>query len=280
MQEDAGGMLLRAFAGGRTVRLLAVEARSPAERTRIAHGLGPGGAQLAAEGVVATLLLSAYIQGEERLSVQVQGTRPALAFFGEVDALGQVRARLTPPDLAAVSTIEGALLALKTDGPHEVYRGVSEVRGTLEQALAAHLGSSAQVEAILRIDVAVDREGRVTRAYGFLLERLPEDKVHPWISTEEFWRRYGHLVQADVADVAMGIAFGRLAGGDVEPLEQRAVRWRCRCSRERVEATLQGLGATELADMIRTDGGAEVICHFCNEAFRIDADRLRELAGE
>jgi molecular chaperone Hsp33 len=60
-------------------------------------------------------------------------------------------------------------------------------------------------------------------------------------------------------------------------LERREVRYACDCSRERVERALITLGAEELNDMLQTQHGAQVDCHFCNKRYRFSEDDLRAL---
>jgi len=279
MAEPAG-TLLRALAGGDTVRLLVVDLPQVAERARVAHGLGPGAARLAAEGVVATALLAAHIKGEERLMLQLQGTHPRVAFVGEIDADGALRARLTPADLPVPEDdrLDGLLLAVKSDATREVYRGHTEVAGQrLEEALAWHLGASEQVDAILRIHARVGADDAVKVAGGLLLERLPEDPDLPSIDGEEFEARFGILREAPLDHVLAEIAGGGLLGTNLRLLEERPIVWRCRCSQHRVEATLASLGGEELRAVADEDHGAEVICHFCNTAYDVSEARLREL---
>jgi molecular chaperone Hsp33 len=273
------GRLVRAFTGGRAVRLLVVEAHGPARKAAMSHGLGPGASQLASEGVVATALLSSHIKGEERITLQVQGEAPRFAFIGEVDAEGFLRARLTPADAHTPdSQISGMMLVIKADAQREVYRGVTAVSDTsIEAALAQHLVTSSQVDAILRLGAAVDADGVIEYAGGFIVERLPEDPRYPSMTPEQFHATYGPLLEADLQDVLTGIAFGKLAGSDVEVLESRAITWRCRCSPEKVETMLGSLGVEELRAM-QAEGGAEVSCHFCNEVYRVSVERLEQLA--
>src|SRR5690606_8141927 len=63
----------------------------------------------------------------------------------------------------------------------------------------------------------------------------------------------------------------------VEVLEKSEIRFQCQCSRERVERTLISLGREEIQDMIREDGKAELVCHFCNEAYQFSREQLQEL---
>lgn len=280
--DEREGTLLRAFAGGRTARLVVVDATRAAEATRRAHGLGPGATRLAAEGVIATALMSPWIKGDERITLQIQGATPRFAYMGEIDADGQVRARLTPADVRydAGKPVRGAMLAIKADAERELYRGMSGVDDvTLEQALADHLVTSSQVDALLRIHVRLDDDGAVAVAVGLVVERLPEDPVHPWVSHEAFVAKYGVLRDADVEAIFAELdEHGRLLGELIQPLEVRNVRFRCRCGVDKVEGMLAALGGEELRDMADKDGKAEVTCHFCNATFTVDAERLRLLA--
>lgn len=273
------GRLLRAFVGGRTARLQAVVATEAAEEARRAHALGVGGATYAAEGIVAAMLLASHIKGEERILLQFQGSRPRFALVAEVDAEGHVRARLSPSDVPHLNSLDGIFMVIKSDDQKELYRGLVEARGqTVEQALTSYFASSQQVDAVLRIAVRFGPDGSVAFAGGFSVERLPESADLPWVTPAAFAARYEALASADVEEVIAQVAFEKLDGDAIEALEARDVVWRCRCSIGKVEGTLAALGVTELLSMA-DEGGAEVICHFCNTAWRVPPDRLHALAG-
>ena len=63
---------------------------------------------------------------------------------------------------------------------------------------------------------------------------------------------------------------------ELEVLEEKEPRFYCQCSRERALLIISALGQEEVKDMIEKDGGAELICHFCNEAYQLSGE---ELAG-
>jgi len=58
--------------------------------------------------------------------------------------------------------------------------------------------------------------------------------------------------------------------------EQTKVRFHCSCSKNKMSDTLIGLGENEMAALM-SQGGAEVLCHFCNESYRFDLDDLKTL---
>lgn len=59
---------------------------------------------------------------------------------------------------------------------------------------------------------------------------------------------------------------------EFEPLVgERAPRFACKCSRERVRRMILGLGSDEARDIVREQGQIEVACDFCGVAYRFDA---------
>lgn len=279
MSKEPIGALVRALLDDGAVRLVLVEATAPARHTRKIHELSPDAARLGAEAVVAAALSAAHIKGEERLTLQLQASAPAASFYADIDAEGALRVRVSPTDLTlSRGRITGQLLAIKSLGRQELYRGVTDVPDcTIEEALVAHLETSAQVHDVLRIGVRQDEDGEILQAGGLLVERLPEEADHPSLSPEDFETRYAWVREADIFQLLTQLAFGSLGDRPLRVLESRALVWRCQCSRHRVEAILLSLGADELLDMAEQDHGAEVRCDFCNTAYRFDEAELRAL---
>lgn len=280
MTDTPSGSLHRGLIGDKSVRFLAVEARALAEHTRQAHGLGPHAAKAAGEATVAALLMSAWIKGEERITLQLQSEDPRFAYMGEVDAEGSHRARLTPGTLRMRpdGTLQGLMMAIKANAKKEIYRGITPLDGqTIEQALVGHLSTSDQVDIILRIQVILKDDGSVRTAGGLLVERLPEDPVQPSISLEMFHNTYSAIAVQDIADLHTDLAFGKIANLPVELLENRVLAWRCACSFDKVEGMLLTLGPTELQSILDELGQAEVTCHYCNTERVFDGEALRAL---
>jgi len=275
-------VLVRGLIDGGAVRLILVEATAPARHTRLVHGLGTDAARLGAEALLAAALNAAHIKGEEQLSLPLLGESPRASCYADVTSAGAVRARVTPSDLQLDhGRLSGHMLAIKSLGHQELYRGITEVAGTtIEQALAEHLEQSAQVHDVLRLGVRQDAEGEILQAGGLLLERLPEEPDHPSLGPDAFEARYGWVRDADIFELLTQTAFGSLGEAAVEVLDRTALRWTCRCSSERVQVALSTLGPDELRDMIERDGGAEVSCDFCSSVFRFDEAGLQALLDE
>jgi molecular chaperone Hsp33 len=69
----------------------------------------------------------------------------------------------------------------------------------------------------------------------------------------------------------LGEALGKY---DFTILEERPVQFRCTCSYERAVKIISAINPAELKSMLLEDGGAEMVCHYCSSAYRIDRDTL------
>ena len=67
---------------------------------------------------------------------------------------------------------------------------------------------------------------------------------------------------------------------NAEILEETEIGYRCDCSVERMERAIMSLGKSEIQNMIDETGDAELVCHFCNKAYRFDREQLSELADK
>ena len=267
------GRFIRAMIHDRRVRVLAAVADGPADVLRENHNLGPVAASLAAEGLISNVLLSAYIKGDERILLEIAGSHPSFAFSGEARSDGMVRGRFSPAEVEPSEHLIGRLIAIKWGRQKELYRGLAEVNHSgLQQALQAYLETSQQSPGLVRLAATTRENGTVDFAAGLLVEMIPET-----MEVEEFEGLVESLKSGDLRSIMTQFAFGELLGQEMEILEVRDLVFKCRCSRERVEATLKALGDEEIRSLMDDPGFAEVTCHFCNASYRLDIKELEAL---
>ena len=264
----ANDQLVRAMLGGGIARVLWVRADHTVAAMAQAHGLRGGAVRLAAELAITNVLMSAWIKGEERVGLRLQADVPAVTFHGEVDAEGHFRGRFSPAYLReSVEKIEGLMLAIKSDAKAELYRGITKIEGEpVAVALERHLATSDQVLAAVRLQVEDGDQG--LHGVGLLLEGLPG------CSRGDFQLLCELVDGMGLAEVGDALHTGRVAVFSSEIVEDRPLVWQCRCSREKVEGILRGLGADTLREMICEDAGAEVGCEFCGTTYIFDEAAL------
>jgi len=73
----------------------------------------------------------------------------------------------------------------------------------------------------------------------------------------------------------------RAVAGDLELkiFDEYQAAFDCRCTREKVETALLGLGKDELAKIAREQPRTEATCEFCRETYVLSADDVRGLAA-
>jgi molecular chaperone Hsp33 len=68
-----------------------------------------------------------------------------------------------------------------------------------------------------------------------------------------------------------------LAPFGYEITQKTPIEFHCNCNRLRVERALISLGKAELTQIMKEQGKAEIICHFCNTVYNFGYDDLSEI---
>jgi molecular chaperone Hsp33 len=126
----------------------------------------------------------------------------------------------------------------------------------------------------------VEADGRVGAAGGYLLQAMPGAEPGTIDRLERNVREAAPPSDLVRQGLEAGAILDRLlAGFPTRVLEERAVRFRCRCSRDRVAATILALGRDELLDLLAGERRAEVVCEFCAARYQVEEPELRALVA-
>ncbi|MCZ8517592.1 Hsp33 family molecular chaperone HslO [Paenibacillus filicis] len=284
--------LIRATAYDGKVRAFAVKTKAIVEELRRRHNTTPTATAALGRTATAALMMGAMLKGEEKLTIQVKGGGPIGQIVVDANAKGEVRGYVDHPeaelplnaigklDVAGVVGTDGFLYVIKDLGLREPYRGsVPIVSGELGEDFTYYFAKSEQTPSAVALGVLVDVDYTVKTAGGFIIQLLPglKDEEISHIETE-----LGKLPPItsllDRGDTLEAILSSLLP--DVKVLERSEdIRFQCKCSRDRVEQTLISLGRSELEQILEEDGQAEIVCHFCNEAYHFSGDDLRSIAA-
>jgi molecular chaperone Hsp33 len=173
----------------------------------------------------------------------------------------------------------------------QAYQGIVELNGaTLTDCMRTYFRQSEQLQTGLKI--AVDRieagGGPRWRAGGIMIQRFADEARDAWGAehAEEDWRRTMLLLAtatgAELVDPHLPperLLLHLFHEEGVRVFTPLALRFGCRCSRERVEAMLRRFPEGELDDMKDEDGDVVVTCQFCKADFRFDDAQLARLQG-
>ena len=255
-------------------------------------------ATLLGELTVLAALVSSALKYDGVLTVQVKGDGPVRMLVADATSAGEIRAyaafdsatldRVTAGDwrTAPVPRLLGAgYLAFTIDrGPEvERYQGIVELSGgSLAECAHRHFLESDQNQAVFKLAVAPTGPSGAWRAGGMMMQRLPEagrsrlSGEAPDGELEDCWRRAVVLMAACTTDELVDdrlhphdLLYRLFHEDGVRVFEPHALAHGCRCSRDRVEATLRSFPREEIVDM-EIDGQVVVTCEFCGARYALD----------
>ncbi len=282
--------LVRAIDRERHVRVCAAITTALVAEGARRHELSPAAARAVGRALTSGVLLATLTKGEERVTVQIIGDGPIGSITIDANGAGDVRGYALHAKAGAdfgperhvgdVVGRRGVLNVVRDLGLKELYQGqIALVTGEVDEDIEAYLRTSEQVPSALGCDVLVDANGHVGGAAGVLVQALPGGEPDAVREAQHALRtgllqtllRQGVTSARTVAERAYSLGPLEFIGGD------RAVRFRCRCSSERIGEMLALLGTVDLDEMIAEDKPAEVVCNYCNTRYQIGRPELERI---
>jgi molecular chaperone Hsp33 len=286
--------IVTASAARGTVSLAAGVTSGLVREARERHDLAPTASAAVGRLLTAAALLGASLGGRERLTLQVVGDGPigaltadawnagdhligarAYARNGRADVPLNARGKF---DVARVVG-DGKLQVTKTYEVGQPYSGIVPlVSGEIGDDVAAYLANSEQIPSVVALGVLADPSG--IRAAGGVIAQVLPGADDATVAALERNAAAMDAVTKQIVDGADAEALLRAVAGDLEVkiFASHGVRFDCRCTRQKVETALLGLGKDELAKIAREQPETEATCDFCGETYVLSADDVRGLA--
>jgi molecular chaperone Hsp33 len=230
------------------------------------------------ELMAAAALLASSLKFTGSMIMQLQGGGPVTILVVECtgDLAMRAMAHWEGDPLGPLPRLLGGgrfVITLDPAGGRHKYQGVVVLDGdTVAEVLAHYMHRSEQLET--RFWLAADGE----RACGMLLQRMPEAGA----GDPDAWNRAlalaGTLGRGELLAAPAAALMRRLFHEeDIRVFPERAVCFRCSCSRERVVAMLRMLGHGEVRSVAAERGAVEVNCEFCNRRYRFDSVDVEQM---
>lgn len=270
-------------------RAILMESTGMVQRAMDTHRLSRTATAALGRTLTATAMMGSMLKGDrESVSVQIKGGGPIGTVLAVAHGDLSVKGYVDHPDVdlprmgkklpvgAAVGK-DGKMTVIKDLGMREPYIGqVNLVSGEIAEDFAMYFTASEQTPSVVSLGVLVD-DTRVISAGGLIVQMLPGASEAAIASVEHSVPMFADISATMQEYHLEGAVNQLLMHLQLEVLEKRAPQYRCDCSRERIEGMLVTLGAEELRDMIETQRGAEVDCHFCLKRYKFNAEDLEML---
>lgn len=283
--------LIRATGAGGHIRAVVAVTTRLVEEARRRHQTTPTATAALGRALTGAAVLGANLKGNDSITLRIHGDGPLGAVFADVNAAGHLRGYVQNPqvdlapnaqgklDVGGAVGRNGHLFVTRDLGLKEMYTGTAPlVSGEIAEDLTHYLWTSEQTPSAVALGVLVDTDLSVRACGGYLLQVMPAAGEEERERIEQNLRALGAVSRAVDAGLSPEEMLERaLAGVDYRVLDRQPLEFRCRCSRGRAAGVLVSLGASELEQMIREQGEAEMRCEFCAEVYHFDAAELREI---
>ena len=259
------------------------------------HELSPTASAAVGRLMTGGALLGTALKGRERLSLQISGDGPIRGVVADImllpDGAVGVRGYAKNPqaevplngrgkfDVArAVGT--GSLQVTKSYEVGQPYVGIVPLAsGEIGDDLASYLANSQQIPSVVALGVLANPNG-VVAAGGVIGQVMPgaDEKV---VARLEAHARQMPPVTTAISSGAGAADLLAALAGDIEIKFQRSVdvRFACRCTLEKVEIALLGLGKDELMKIASEQPTTEATCEFCRKIYVLSANDVNDLVA-
>lgn len=251
------------------------------QEAREHQSLPPAVLSLLGESLAATALLSASLKFSGTLTLQLSGGSGRVSML-----VTQATDQRTLRGVAHLGQAEGGdsfqalvgggrLVVSVEQGDGVVpWQGVVPLEGeSLAAGLEGYFAVSEQLPTAIVLAADADH------AAGLLLQKLPAPQSlgeAEAVRVQDVWEEATlllatlqpqELLSWDAEELLRKLFGGR----DLRLFDGEAVRFACRCSRERVAAMLQGMGRQEIESIMAEQGSVSVTCEFCQKPYLFDA---------
>lgn len=228
----------------------------------------------------------------DKMTIQIRGDGPLGQILVDVDAGGRIRGYVQNPAVDLPNNAQGklnvgggvgqgTLNVVKDLGLKDPYRGsVNLVSGELGDDFTYYLTASEQIPSSVGVGVLVAPDGGILHSGGFIVQLMPGAEERLIDELEQRIRHLPSVTQLMEKGDRPEDLLRRILGDSLKITDRQPLTFRCHCSRERIDNTLRSLGKEELHRLIEEQGAAEVICHFCNEVYRVPKPDLEKLLQE
>jgi len=282
----------RIIATAGTVYAVACDTTQLVGEARKRHDLGPTAAAALGRAMTANILLAGLLKNDQNIQLVFEGNGPLGKVVSQAGASGWCRGYVQSPhaevalkngliDVAGGIGRAGFLRVIKDIGLKEKYTGLIRLRTSeIGEDIAYYLTESEQTPSTINVGIHLQPAGTVTAAGGYLVQTLPPSDEDFLRTLEQNSADHGPVSRL-LAEGATPLDLLKLVFKDVAHKHTGSTDlfFRCSCSRKKMEAVLETLGAGDIDYLLEREDGVAVSCDYCSENYFFTSEYLLSLAA-
>lgn len=284
--------MIRAIDKKQTFRLFMARTTNTVEEARKRHNTTPTTSAALGRTLTAGLMMGYMMKNEnDKLTININGSGPIGTIMTVSDNSGHIKGYVDNPnvdlplkqngklDVGGAVGLNGKVTVMMDLGLKEPYIGSTDiVTGEIGEDIATYYYLSEQQNSAVAVGVLVDRDYSIKSSGGFILQTLPFIEEEDLEKLEKTLNNLKSVSDYfDNNDDVENIAKDLFSEFDLEITDKIPVEFICECSEDRMEQALMTIGKQELKKLIEEDGKIETVCHFCNEKYMFEGEKLKNI---
>ena len=277
------------------VRVECINSTNLVEEARKVHDLSPTAtAALGRLLTITEIFQSDLSEKEESITLQIKGNGPlgllTAVGCGNGEVKGYVQNSKVELPLNSVGKLdvgtavgrEGMIYVIKDIGLKDPYVGMTPiVSGEIAEDFTNYFATSEQVPTVVALGVLVNKDG-VKSAGGYRISAMPDANDEDLVKIEEAVKNADSISKMLDDNLSLDKIAKKVTGDENLQImnEDYFPKYKCNCSREKFEKGLIAIGRKELEDIIKEDGKANTVCHFCNKEYNFSKEDLERLLDQ
>lgn len=283
--------LVRCISQDGTLFIMAADTTEMVEKSQQIHKTSAVTSAALGRLLTASSLMGSMLKGDnDSVTLRVNGGGPAGTVMAVSDSSGNARGYVQNPvveiplnakgklDVSGAVGTDGSLTVIKDLNLKEPYVGqIPLVSGEIAEDITSYYAISEQIPSVCALGVLVNPDLSIKAAGGFIIQLLPT-ALDDTIDAVERCIKDIPPVTAMLSDGMTPEEICRrvLSEFDLDVLDTSSPKYKCNCSRERVEAALISTGKESLEELSHEEI-TEVNCQFCDRKYRFTGAEIKKL---
>ena len=279
--------LVKAYAFDGTVRIYGASTTGLVEEARKMHGTWPTASAAFGRVLTVSLIMGAMYEGNQTLTVRINGGGPVGELITFADAHGHVKGTIENPEVQLSQKDKLAVgLAVGNNGYihvtkdlkiREVFTSSSELQtGEIADDFTYYFAASEQIPSSVGLGVLVNEKSEVFASGGFILQVMPGCKEETLKKIEKHIGEMKPISELINTNHKPEDIINLITNGDHKFVEEMPLSYSCDCSKDRFEQGLSSLGEKEIKNFINEANPIEITCQFCKKQYSFSTNELKE----
>lgn len=283
--------LVRCISEDGTLVMMAADTTEMVERSQQIHKTSAVTSAALGRLLTAASLMGSMLKGEnDSVTLRINGGGPAGTIMAVSDSDGNARGYVQAPvveiplnakgklDVVGALGTDGSLTVIKDLNLKEPYVGqIPLVSGEIAEDITSYYAISEQIPSVCALGVLVNPDLSIKAAGGFIIQLLPTALDDTIDAVERCIK--------DIPPVTSMLTEGLtpekichkvLSEFKLDVLDSSNPKYKCNCSRERVEAALISTGRESLEELSYEEN-TEVNCQFCDKKYNFSGAQIKKL---